>query len=256
MKIIAFLRIFQNKMIYLLFLCIFLLVIPVQSQLKIETYDEKEYTGYVTAETDKELTIRTKSGVVKNVPKTSITSYNIKKSLITTKDGKKFLYHIYKYDSSYIYYIQDYSVNGKMKQSNILNFDIADVSSIGYSSFGLTVGTPAALNIVYSYQSQSLLNFRIQGGIWGPANGIQANIGFNLSKSESFEHNLSICGGYSQLTDQKSFGDRIYEWTYTGVCYNFNWGGFFTELGLTVGEGNFSNPQLMLQLGYVYRFLD
>ncbi len=256
MKSSGFLKTNQNKMIYLMILSFLFFVMPLQSQIMIETHDDHEYTGYVTEENEKELIIKTNSGIEAKVPRASIKNYTLKKSIITTKDGNKYRYHINKYDSAYVYYNQDYNVPGKLKRSDLLEFYIADASNEGYSSFGITMGTPAAINLLYSYQPLSLLNLRIQGGYIGTAYGIQANIGINLSKSNSFEQNLSICAGYSYLTPEKSYPKKTYKWTYTGICYNFNWGGFFTELGLAIGNGDYPNPQLMFQLGYVYRFLD
>ncbi len=48
---------------------------------------------------------------------------------------------------------------------------------------------------------------------------------------------------------------EVREWTFLGLVYNLNFRGFFLEPGLTFGEGDYSNPQGALQIGYMHRFL-
>ena len=72
-----------------------------------------------------------------------------------------------------------------------------------------------------------------------------------LSDNARTRHAFFIIGGISNI----DLDNRVREWTFLGLVYNLNFRGFFLEPGLTFGEGDYSNPQLALQIGYMHRFL-
>ncbi|MBE0643932.1 MAG: hypothetical protein IH600_07610 [Bacteroidetes bacterium] len=133
---------------------------------------------------------------------------------------------------------------------------IRDFKYTPYTELGVSVGTPAGLNFMVGHWF-GIVGTRLSGMYLGSTiSGIQANIGFKLSDNSNRSHVLAAVFGTSHLVeDEGSFFERERNWTYIGAAYNLNLSGFHLEAGLTVGDGNFSSPQIILQLGYMYRFL-
>ncbi len=127
-----------------------------------------------------------------------------------------------------------------------------------FSFLGASLIMPGGLNIVVGHE-HGRFGGRLSVGYIGSMGGIQGNFLVNLSRRKSFNHHLSIGFG-STYIDTKEYVQYWGEittsktWTYVGGFYDLNYGGFFLETGLSIGSGDFSNPQLMLQLGYVYEF--
>ena len=117
-----------------------------------------------------------------------------------------------------------------------------------YGMFGITLLLPGGYNILGGYQFQTF-GLRAELGCipYGDGGyGGQVNFLLNLAKSKSFEANVSLAAGFSQMGNNN--------FTYAGPCFDLNAGGFFIELGLGFGSGSFQSPQLLFQLGYVGRF--
>ena len=122
-----------------------------------------------------------------------------------------------------------------------------DLRQESYPEIGINIGTPAVLNFAFGYWFNSI-GVRVSGLYWEQgANGVQLNVGLKLSDNVRRRHALFIIGGTSNIDNT--------EWTFLGLVYNLNWRGFFLEPGLTFGAGDFSNPQVALQIGYMHRFL-
>jgi hypothetical protein len=113
-----------------------------------------------------------------------------------------------------------------------------------YTELGVAIGTPAVLNIELGYWMDEV-GVRLSGGIF-PGAGIQANLGFKLAENAKRSHVIAAVFGASEIDH--------YEWTYAGVAYELNYHGIFLQAGLTAGRGDYSSPQIIFQLGYVYRF--
>ncbi|HRT68363.1 MAG TPA: hypothetical protein P5216_06450, partial [Bacteroidota bacterium] len=79
--------------------------------------------------------------------------------------------------------------------------------------------------------------------------GFQIEALYNLKTSRHFEHNLGVGLGLMEIYYNE---DNV--WGYLELLYNLNIYGFFLEAGMSIGSGSFTNPQLMFQFGYVYRF--
>ena len=80
--------------------------------------------------------------------------------------------------------------------------------------------------------------------------GIQANLLYKISRKRNIDQNFGLCVGTSEVKD----GWLMRDWTYIGAIYELNFHGFFIQPGLSIGDGDFSSPQLLFQIGYVYRF--
>lgn len=135
----------------------------------------------------------------------------------------------------------------------------------GYALLGITALTPAGINLVGGYYG-STFGVRACAGYLGAIGGLQGNFVFNVVRSRRYTGNITVMFGYMSLTTTShyvsTFGpygarydsDLTRTWSYFGAGYEFNWGGFFLEPALSIGSGSFSNPQLLLQIGYVHEF--
>lgn len=241
---------------FLVFLIFIFSALSLWSQMRLTTYNEQEFTGYVIEDSTHFVKIENKTGVVSIIPRTSISNYEKLKSEIILKDGSTFSYFVTRKDSNYLYCFKEGNPIQKFKLTDLVSYNIIEAKNLGYSSLGLTLLQPGGLNILYGYQFENGMMFRLECGYFSTMSGAQANVGYTLRRSESFEHSFSIAAGFSEMTLKGSWDNKHYDWAYAGLTYNLNWNGFFVEIGMTVGEGDFTNPQLLLQFGYVYRFLD
>lgn len=119
---------------------------------------------------------------------------------------------------------------------------------------GLALGTPAALQPVVAYYSG-------EWGVRGSAMmypetvvGLQVGLMKRILKSGELDVNAALISGFSVLEGDRSnfYNDEM--WVYAGPALSLDLFGIFAEGGLTLGIGDFSNPQLMFQLGYAYHF--
>ena len=132
-------------------------------------------------------------------------------------------------------------------------FTVITLTSVSSSaeeldSFGLSLGSPAALNFVYKSEKLGI-PLQISGGYWGDkVSGVE--VGYNFYKNnDSIFRSAQVITGYSVIEKNRFDNHR---WTYVGVLTTFKKGGFFFEPGLTFGSGTYSNPQLMLQVGWLW----
>jgi len=236
------------------------------SQIEIELKNGEKLTGLIDSSTSDKIFVRK---LQDNSPLTINKLFIIKtkqlNTTIKTLSGSEYEGIIITFNDS-LYLLQTHGNKEiKIKRNEILSLDFkSNLYKSGYSMFGITAITPGGINILFG-QHFGKFGIRLQGGLiplsrtmWG----FQGNLLYNFQKSESFENNISIAFGHLSIPINKGFSPwegTIYEngdWTYGAVCYDFNTGGFFLEVGLGIGSGYFSNPQLLLQLGYVYRFVD
>ncbi len=123
-----------------------------------------------------------------------------------------------------------------------------------YPVLGVNIGTPGGLNLVAGYYFERY-GFRVSGGgmpgMYGGTKGAQLNGLLKITEHPNFSFNASLLGGYSSIPG--IFSNR--EWTYLGVGVDMCWHKFFSELSITAGHGDFTSPQVGLQIGYMYRFI-
>ena len=141
-----------------------------------------------------------------------------------------------------------------------INYIIIDVCfNLGYSStnekeieyrtsypvLGITLGTPAGLNIVVGYYFNNL-GTQVSGlylpGLYTTLYGTQLNLLYKIGDYFNFLHNFAVLGGFSCVEEKFKGNVSIIQWNYGGIGYNLNWYGFYPS------------PQLGLQIGYIYRF--
>ena len=120
-------------------------------------------------------------------------------------------------------------------------------------SFGASLGTPAGIQPVIGYHS----------GEWGvrasamivpdATAGLQAGIMKRITSTGHLDLNLMLISGVSMIHERYPRYSE-YMWMYAGPALSLDIFGLFAEGGLTLGIGDFSNPQLTAQLGYAYHF--
>jgi hypothetical protein len=121
-----------------------------------------------------------------------------------------------------------------------------DLKRETYSELGITVGTPSGVNLAVA-RWFGQYGVRVCGMAFDSLRGIQAAVAYKISDNSDRSHSVAVVFGGSKITGKV--------WNYTGVAYNLNYGNFFLEAGVSAGSGSFTTPQLLLQLGYSYRFL-
>lgn len=130
-----------------------------------------------------------------------------------------------------------------------------------WSEFGGVLGSPAGGNFVVGARWPSV-GLRLSGAYWGTSlYGAQLAVPINVARSENTSHNIAPFVSESHLTSTKTYYTSYgpidlatpEEWTCVGLAYELNTHGFDLEFGLDVGTGDFSNPQLAFQIGYVHQ---
>lgn len=130
-----------------------------------------------------------------------------------------------------------------------LSISLLSTSVFADDRFGVSIGPPALVNFVYKGEVADL-PIQVSGGYWGDKHrGIE--LGYRFVEREGVFSSAQVLAGYYRLKDS---GDSIDEWTYVGASATFSWGGFYLEPGISVGSGDYSNPQVLIQGGYLWRF--
>ena len=171
---------------------------------------------------------------------------------IVTNDGNKIIGDIIEEQSEWIIIKSPKDLEIKIPRSKITSIFYENaLYRKKYPVFGMTIGTPAALNLVWGYYFENY-GIRCSGLYLDTVSGIQLNALRKLKETPNFLQNASILAGSAFTINNE---DRIEKyWNYIGVGYDLNWYGFFFELDITVGSGSYSSPQMGLQIGYVHRY--
>ncbi len=192
----------------------------------------------------------------------SISAFSEEKvDVLFLKNGSKII-------GSITQFIPDSTVSIQTKDGSVFVYKANEVLKIekavnnenikkNYTEFGANFGTPAVFNIVLGFHSGNS-GIRLSGMYLGSAYGIQASLPIKFYESENVYHAIALALGFSHIETEETVlyykYTRAREWTYFSLSYNLNLYGFFLEAGLSVGDGGYSNPQLMFQIGYVHRF--
>lgn len=253
-----------------LFLALFQVSISL-SQVRVDTDDGASFFGIVVGQDKESITIQRKDGFRQKFALNKIDDMTELDAEIITVDSLIITSHIFFMDKDSIYYhfgrrnkelgLSRAGIVEIKYDSEILKPKVSEIDTIGYSSFGFAVGTPGLFNVVYSYRFPRSISLGIEAGGTKDIYGLQLNMGFNLSRSHSFEHNFLLAFGHISQIRKLGFDFLGYEefeqaWTYYGIFYNINLWGIQAELGLSAGIGDFDSPMPHLQFGYVYRFID
>jgi hypothetical protein len=111
-----------------------------------------------------------------------------------------------------------------------------------YGEIGGSFGTPAGLHLVGGYR-QDRFGTRLTAGYLGSSlYGVQLGAGLRRDSDKDGTHGFDLNLGTLNV---EGAGFRYVEpaYSYHGPR------GFFAEVGLALGVGDYSNPQLMFQIG-------
>jgi hypothetical protein len=184
--------------------------------------------------------------------------------IIHLKSGSKIVGKIIKYDAANEVEIQSSdSIRFVFKMDLVEKIEFMVDKDQGYKStmteFGGTFGTPAVINLVFGKHFDKYMVKASGMYLGSTAKGIQLELGLKLSEFKNTYHAISLVGGYSYIKNKQTslYGYEQYqvsEWMYGGIVYNLNTNGFYLQPGLSIGSGSYNNPQIMIQIGYVYQF--
>lgn len=236
------------------------------SHSKIEMKDGNKYFGIIEDRSNDSLSIRTIDGFSIKLAKANIRDVVFVESYIKTVSGDEYTVVILE-DNIDTYKVKSGASIFEIPKNKVLfvRHEGMDTFSGGYKQkyglFGLTIGMPGGINLNGGYRFDNIFGLRGNFGMvpdemWG----FQGNLDFLISKKEFFEHGMSVTFGFLEI--EEDYYDIYYgyqytydkEWLYIGPSYFLNFYGAFIEVGMTIGTGNFSSPQLNFQIGYIHRF--
>lgn len=120
---------------------------------------------------------------------------------------------------------------------------------------GVSVGTPAGLNVFLTQYVTQKAGFRISGGFvpgrCGDVYGVQAGPVFKWKEHGNTLWEFAVFVGYAEGVPDPGCSLDPYVWRYVGGAMALKWRRLFVELGWSAGTGSFSSPQLVVQLGLV-----
>ena len=224
------------------------------SQVEITTQSGDAFVGILYKQDDKTITLKTFDLIEIKILEKEIEVTKKLKTRLITNSGHEYSGHIKKLENNKYTVITDSGSEIEIPVSSVKEYSTN--STVGkskideYGMIGGALGTPGVLNLILGYQFNNSFGNKLSfGGFYGedPVFGLQINAMFNIIKRPSVEQNISLGFGWSQIE---------HSWLYTGIFYDINIYGVYSELGLTIGDGIYSNPQLFFQLGYVYRYND
>jgi len=268
----------MKHIIYFLVLSLCIINISL-SQTRIVTKSGNKILGVVVSENSNDIIMNSLNNEELVIPINSIVSRDTLYFGIKTKSGIKFSGTITSFDKDSFEFLTQDGIKTKLKYDGIDNFyfDDSDLRKVmeskiqkynsksystispyklegisqekiaeSYQKFGFAILSPAVGNIVYGYTTKKF-GFQFSGGFWGKdVYGIQVGPSINLYLSENIEHNCIIAYNAQNL-ETKYFNSINFLW-------DANFSGFHLQAGMGFGSGSFSSPQLMIQIGYAYRW--
>ncbi len=118
---------------------------------------------------------------------------------------------------------------------------------------GFFVGTPSSVGFRGQLAVGPLV-VRLSGASWGKAWwGYQAAAGVIVSEAGGLMQSIDMIAGRfaNDTKDENGVVQHLRE-EYLGIAYDVTYAGFFLQLGLAGGRGDYPNPQLAYQVGYMF----
>lgn len=120
------------------------------------------------------------------------------------------------------------------------------------SEFGIVFGTPGTINLNYAKHFESFL-LKFSGMYLGKFQGGQIDVGYKINTWKRTYQAITLAAGLSRLPRETEIYAQplpTKKWNYASINYLLNTRGFLLSVGLSAGEGDFTTPQLMFQIGY------
>ncbi|MFH1009117.1 MAG: hypothetical protein V1800_16710 [Candidatus Latescibacterota bacterium] len=116
------------------------------------------------------------------------------------------------------------------------------------NDLGFSLGTPAALNLEWEHVTGSG-TLALSGMYFGDTHGLQVGYAPSRLRSSTNPLRLQVIAGTLQMAPE---GADLTKWTYVGAEGVWRPGRFLLAIGLTVGSGTDSSPQLTARIGLVW----
>jgi len=124
---------------------------------------------------------------------------------------------------------------------------------------GPLIGVPSGMALMAGMVAGPL-SVKASGGYWGSDwNGIQADIGWVFDNEGVLTQGVFVVGGTFRvnpilMNGQGMPAKTIRQERYVGVAYEAEYSGFYLQAGLAKASGDYPNPELLLQAGYLISF--
>jgi hypothetical protein len=234
------------------------------AQVEIKLKNGEKFPGIIDSSNNEYVFLhKPQDNTILKIDKSNIKETKQLYTIITNIRGKEFEGELIHFsDSSAILNTQENN-EIRFQRNEIQSLELSSNYNVeGYQMLGVSFLTPGGINLIYGNQFREI-GFRLTVGLFPKsyANlwGLQGNFLYNIKKTRTFETNFSVAVGYMNYPgwsqEEIHYSVNANNWTYFAVCYDLNTYGFFFEIGLSVGMGTFKNPSLLMQLGYVYRFI-
>jgi hypothetical protein len=181
---------------------------------------------------------------------TSIDSLSAQTTKIVTHEGEEYIGDIASESADTIVIRSVSGVEVAVPRASIDKVDYSysksEEDAQGYWSFGGAFLTPGGINLVIGRHFTRSFGLRVAGGLIPGMAGVELDGVIRFAGSRKVDHS-AILGVGTMVVDN-------HEWTFVQGGYNLNAYGFHLMLALSVGGGDFPNPQLLGQIGYVHLF--
>ena len=121
---------------------------------------------------------------------------------------------------------------------------------------GALVGVPSGVAVTGGVVAEPLC-VKVSGGYWGSDwNGVQGDVGWVFDSEGLLAQGIFVVGGTFRANPQLLNGQgelvrNIRQERYIGLAYGVDYAGFFLQAGLAKGMGDYPNPAVLLQAGYL-----
>ena len=121
---------------------------------------------------------------------------------------------------------------------------------------GPSIGVPSGITLTAGIIAPSI-TLKASGGYWGKNwNGVQIDVGLVFANDGIFSHGVSLLIGTFRTNPlvvdmQGNSVSAVRQERYVGLVYEADYGGFFLQGGLGIGRGDYPNPELLFQAGYL-----
>jgi|GEM_PF-2156723 len=135
----------------------------------------------------------------------------------------------------------------------------SDTGSCRNWIIGGAIGSPFGLSFVGGVQKKPL-SYSISGGFAGKNwYGVQCDVSKPIIETGELTQSIALIAGVyatTVYTTDSETGSKIKQHNkqnYIGLAYDVNYSGFFLQAGLGAGKGDYANPQLLFQFGYLFK---
>ena len=125
-----------------------------------------------------------------------------------------------------------------------------------FAVLGAAVGTPSSIAVIAGLYADGW-SVKLSGAPWGPNwRGIQGSVTVPFFHRRDFAHGVALVAGSFRVnpvlpSGVGEAGESVRSERYVGLAYDVLYAGFSLQAGLGAGSGDYKNPQLLIQCGYL-----